>query len=559
MPNNDGPEKNFFSGFLPYFLIILTGFLLYFKTLFFDFTYLDDNVLILDNFHFLKNLSNIIQAFRIEVFYILHAPAAYYRPILTISFIIDAQLGGKSPFIYHLTNLLIHLLSSSLFFIFLAKLGFKKPLAFFFALIFTVHPVLTQAVAWIPGRNDSLLAVFIFSSFYYFLKFKETKKLSFYLLHLLFFALALFTKETAIVLIPLSLLYLYLIVEKKLSPLKEKIFLSIGWIIILTLWFPLRQAAMVNPLKMTVFDLFRSLSLNLPAVIPYLGKIIFPVNLSVLPILQDTSFVFGFLSLFLVTLLLSLSKKRRLNFIIFGAAWFIFFLLPSFIRPNPQIVADFIEHRIYLSLAGFFILLREIDFVKEIDFKKKRDFILGLAFIIVFSLITFFYSDNFKNRLNFWKNAASTSPHSPLAHRNLGAIYYLDKKLDLAETEYKKSLELNSQELMVHNNLGLIYMDKGQFDQAEEEYKKELTINPYYDNAHFNLGLLYFKLGKTKEAEKFWQKTIEINPDYFDAYQNLAILYYQQKDIPQAIYYLNQLQKRGISPPADILKILNYN
>lgn len=549
-------EVLFLKTWRPYTWIILIGFLLYLKTLFFDFTYLDDNVLILDNYRFLSNLSNIFQAFKEDVFF--SRSDAYYRPILTISFILNAQIGGVSPFVYHFTNIIIHLLASCLFFLLLIKLKCKRGLALFFSFIFTVHPVLTQAVAWISGRNDSLLAIFALLTFISFLNFLETEKWKYYIWHMLFFATALFTKESAFALILICILYLHFIIKERLFSLNKKI-LSAGWFAIIIFWFLLRQAALARPLPLTISNMARSLFQNLPAAAQFIGKIILPFNLSVLPIIQDTTFIYGFIAIILTVAALFLSRNKRNNFVIFGLFWFILFLLPSFIRPNPAIVADFIEHRVYLPMVGFIIMLLEIDFVKNLNIKKKRPVILGLLIIFAFAAITFIHSNNFKNRLNFWKNAARTSPHSPLAHRNLGAMYYLDGLLDEAESEYTKSLELNQEEKMAHNNLGLVYMDRGMFKEAEEEYKKELSINPDYDNAHFNLGLLYHKQGKLKAAESLWKKTLEINPDYIDAYHNLAIHYYNQKDFTQVNYYTKQLQKRGVQVNPKLLKALKRN
>ncbi len=539
----------------PLALICLVGFLLYLPTLFFNFTYLDDNVLILDNFPFLSNLGNIFQAFRMEVFHVLHASAAYYRPLLTISFILDANLGGQAPFIYHLTNVLIHLLASCLLYTLFIKLNYQKTLAFFLSLIFLVHPVLTAAVAWIPGRNDSLLTVFVLASFLFFLKFLEKRSSVHYLTSIVFFALALFTKETALVLIPMTLFYSAL-QENRAHSKESYIPLAIGWFLVIVVWFILRQAALVNPIPFTLNDVFKSIYLNFPAVVPYIGKIMLPVNLSVLPILEDSPLIYGFIAIALVSWLLFFSKKKRLSFILFGLIWFIFFLLPAFIRPNPEVVADFIEHRVYLPMIGFLIILAEIDWIKNLNFRRKKDLLAAVFVLLIFSSITFLYSFSFRNRLSFWTNAATNSPHSPLAHRNLGAMYYLDGNLDKAEPEYKKSLELNPREQMVHNNLGLIYMNKGQFAQAEEEYKKEFLVNPLYDNAHFNLGILYAKEGKFAQAEESWKKTIEINPDYAAAYQNLAILSYQANNLPQAVYYVRELQKRGLPINPELLKIL---
>lgn len=180
--------------------LMAAGALLYFKTLFFGWTYLDDNVLVINNTAFLSDLSNILQAFRQEVFHITHCSAAYYRPVLTVSFMLDAFFGGQNPFIYHFTNIAVHIAVSCLVFLLLQRIGYKRPSALFFSLIFTVHPALAQAVAWIPGRNDSLMALFGLSAFIFFLDFLKSGSIYYYCAHLFFLGLAFFTKETALIL-----------------------------------------------------------------------------------------------------------------------------------------------------------------------------------------------------------------------------------------------------------------------------------------------------------------------------------------------------------------------
>lgn len=539
--NDSGPA--FLRGPMAYALIAGAGFLIYFKSLFFGFTYLDDNVLIIDSFRFLRQLSNVLEAFRHEAFYILHSSAAYYyRPMLTVSFILDAQLGGVNPFIYHLTNIIIHLAASCLVFKLLAKLGYARQLAFFFSLIFSIHPILSQAVSWIPGRNDSLMALFGLASFIFFLYFLETKKIGYCLAHIFFLGLVIFTKESALALMPICILYFILIRPDSRS---SKSAVLLGWLAVSGLWFFMRSAALNSNLTpMTGMDMGKSIFMNLPALVQFVGKIIFPFNLSVLPIVQDTTFFYGILALALIASALFFSKSVRINFAIFGAIWFLAFLLPSFIRPNTEIVADFIEHRTYMPMVGFFILLLETDTVKKIDFGLRRYLAVCGAIVILLAGITFFHIDNFKSRLSFWLNAATRSPHSPLAHRNLGAMYYLDGLPDKAEPEYRKALELNPLEPMAHNNLGLIYASRGDIKKAEEEYKKELEINPFYDNAHFNLGILYYKLGEFKKAEALWKRVIELNPDYMDAYASLRVYYYNLGDFAQAAYFESKLKAR---------------
>ena len=506
-----------------FLLIWIVGFCLYFRSLFFGFTYLDENVLILDNLKFLQNWSNIRRAFTQEVFFISHSSAAYYRPLLTISFMFDSLFSGTSPFMYHLSNIILHLAASSLVYKLLTKLKYNAALSLFLALVFTVHPVLTQAVAWLPGRNDSLLTVFVLGGFIFLLRYLEKRRWYLYMGQLLLFAAALFTKETALVM-PVVFGF-YLIFVGKVREVGVFLKLFIGWGIVVVPWYLLRRLALKDPISMTVDDVLRSLWENLPALVQFMGKIFFPFNLSVLPIMQDTTFVWGVAGLGILSILVFLEVWQGKTWRpVFGIVWFLAFLLPSFIRPNPTLVADFIEHRIYLPLFGIFIILAQSKALQSFNWQKLVYKFGGLTVLGIFALITFWHSGNFANRLVFWKNAAANSPHSPLGQRNLGAMYYLAGQPDLAEVYYKKSLALNEYEPMVHNNLGLIYAGRGEYVLAEEEYKKELSFNKDYDNAHFNLGLLYYKLGRLDEAKQLWEKTLEINPDYSDAYQALKVL-----------------------------------
>lgn len=513
--------KIFLRTWRPYAWIAALGFILYAQTLFFGYVYLDDNAIILDNFRSISVLSNIFQAFRQNI---LAGFGAFYRPITVIPYILDAQFG-TGPFVYHFTNIAIHLLASCLLFLFLTKLGYKKILSFIFTLLFTVHPVSASVAAWIPGRVDSILAVFVLTAFIAFLEYLRTNNRLYYLLHLIFFALALFTKETALVLILMCLLYYFLIFKERAAFTGGFGVLALGWFLVSLGWYLARMMVLAGSPPLNITDTLKSL-FNLPAVVLYVGKMLLPFNLSVLPILRDSSLIFGLVTLSAVLVLLAFTKKRRYGFILFGASWLVLFLLPSLVFSDPSSFTGvaLYEHRIYLPLIGFIILLMETDLVRNnIDIKKKG-LVVGVLIIISFSAMTFIHSGDFKNRMNFWESAVRTSSHHPLAHRNLGAMYYLDGFPEKAEVEYKKALELNPSEPMAHNNLGVIYMNQNRFKEAEQEFQKELKINSYYDDAYFNYGLLCAKQGRLKEAAALWKRTLEINPGHIDAYRYLKAL-----------------------------------
>lgn len=483
----------FFSGWLdtwrPYFIIFLLGFLLYSKALSFGFTYFDDNALIIDNAPVLSQVRNIGDIFLSDVF--LGAAKYYYRPLLNLSFMAELPLAGALPFFFHLDNILLHILTAILIFILFKKLNYKKPLAFFFSLLFLFHPVLTQAVAWIPGRNDSLLAIFTFAAFISFLNFKEQPRLGYYLAYLGFLLLALFTKETAALLPALVILYFLIIEPSKISR-PDKYLLFIGSLAAGIIWYLFRRLALgSDPLAVDL--ILKSLPSSLPALFISVGKIIWPFNFSVLPILKDSSLIPGLIGLPVLAGVLFFSKEKRPAYLLYGAAWFLILIFPSFIRLNPIDTPDFLEHRLYLPLIGFLIVLGEIDFVKNLDFSKRPIKIGGALLLIFLALLTYNRLADFSNRLDFWQAAVKNSPHSPLAHRNLGVMYYFDGRLLEAENEYSQAIALNNHEPMVHNNLGVIYLNQKKFKEAEIEFNRELEINPGYDKALLNLADLKYR------------------------------------------------------------------
>jgi hypothetical protein len=556
---NKSEENNtpsFLRGFRPYIIILIIIAIIYSHTLNFKFTYLDDNRLILDNFHFISKISNIVEAFKHDVF-IDTTNNAYYRPIMTISLIIDAYLGGTSPLFYHLTNIIIHYLCSCLVFIFLLKLGYQRFPSFISSLFFTVHPALCQAVSWIGGRNDTLLALFILLSLITLISYLNTRKTTKLLIHLLTFTLAIFTKETALV-FPFLYIFISRIMNKKIFE-RQNISIFTSYLIIILLWYFMRKNALSNPLNYTLKDIINSIINNFPAILLYIGKTLLPFNLSVLPILSDNTLIWGYIVVVILIFLVYFSKNKNNLYMIFGIFWFIIFLLPAFIRPNLNLPADFIEHRIYLPMIGFIIFLLEAGNIKNIEFKINFLNIAILAILFLFSIINISYSYNFKDELSFWENARIHSPSYPLARRNLGAMYYLRGEIDKAEKEYLECLKLNPTEPMVHNNLGLIYMNRGEFKKAEEEFLTELKYYPNYDTAYYNLGLLYLRQSKINEAVNLFKKTIEINPYYFDAYEKLSLIFYILKDFKQSKFYIDEALKRNGKINPEIIKMVEQS
>lgn len=504
----------------PLLIIFVLGWLLYGQTLFFDFTYFDDQSLILENYNIVSRPENIGEIFLNDVFF--DSAKFYYRPLLNLSLMLDMNIGGALPVVFHFSNVLIHILAALLVFFLFKRLKYQEPLAFFLSLFFLFHPVLTQAVAWIPGRNDSLLALLTLAAFLSFLSFKDRPRLSAYLAYLFFFLLALFTKESAVFL-PFLVIFYFLAVERKVVAIRDRWLLVAGSAALMLIWFLLRLLALNGP-GLTLELALSSLSQNLPALLVSLGKTLLPFNLSVLPILADAKIIYGLIVTPLLLVALFFSRQKRSALIIFGFSWFLLFLLPSFIRPSTIDTPDFLEHRLYLPLIGFLIILAELDFVKNLDFKKKSLRFVLLIILLFLAACSWRQIQNFRDRLTFWEAAAAGSPHSSLAQRNLGVMYYLSDDWERAEKYYRRSLALKENERMAHNNLGVIYLNQGSYGRAEKEFYQELAVNPNYDKALFNLGDLYYRKKDFSRANDFFQAALQVNPRYYEAYEHWLIL-----------------------------------
>jgi tetratricopeptide (TPR) repeat protein len=559
----------------PYFLIVIAVFFVYFRALFFNYTWLDDNTLILDNSHFLRNFSNIGQAFLREVFF-EHEGTGHYRPIFTLSLMFDAQIGGTAPFMYHCTNLLLHMAAACLVFLFLTTFGVRRYAAFVLSIVFAVHPVLAQAVAWIPGRNEPLFAIFALSAMITLVRYWQNGEIRYLLGHCLFFALGLFTKETMAIFPLLSVFWICLTTRNKWAPpatmrqaFQEKLvrllFVATSWILPGVLWLLLRRIAFANnPIRHTPAEIAANVWHNCPALLLDIGKIIIPVNLSVFPILQDSLLLYGVFALALLSFLFlfHFSPARESGYrtpeksdnlclppfslFLFGLLWFLFFLVPSFAPAHSGYPAVFLEHDVYVPLAGLLLMLSGIQFVKKTDFPTNTAWLAVGVVIYFLSLVAEYHLTAFSSGVAFWENAAKNSPHHAVSRKNLGAMYYLDGKMASAEQEYNNALALSPQEPLIHNNLGLIYKWRGDDLKAQEEYKKEIAVNPGCSLAYFNWGVLCYGAGKKKDAEALWLKSHELAPGYTDALKNLCSYYRENGDTAKARQFSTALMEQGV-------------
>jgi len=442
-----------------------------------------------------------------------------------------ALYSGKAAWGYHLTNILLHVVSCCLLFYLLISLNYSGKVAFIAASIFSVHPVLVQAVAWIPGRNDILLTLWSLAAFIVWIKYLERNDILWIILHFIFGVSAVFTKETA-ALLPLVLL-LSAWLSRRTIPVKTYIVLVAGWLIIGLLWFYLKLVITPGAGEMAVIgldDLARGL-------LGYIGKIIIPLRFAAIPVPKDTGIVMGLIGAGILSAGMLYGIKNKRMFLL-GACWFIIFLAPNIFSSTDY--ANFMEQRLYLPLVGFIIMILELGFLGKVSQRPILSYILYSIVLVAFSSRTIIHAADFKDGKSFWEYAVETSPSLYYAHDMQGRLYLQGGEIDKAEESFLTAISLKKEYHHGYNNLGVAYLSQGKYIEAENSFRSALSLSPSYVDARMNIGSLYLQLGSLDSAKANFVKLLEYDPGNHQAINDLGITYYKMNLPDSAVICLNR-------------------
>ncbi len=553
--------------------LALLAFVLYYPSISYTFTELDDSIFIRDFAEYNDNLKNIIGAFGRGLFNATKDP--YYRPIFSDSMIMNYHISGIEIGSYHVVNILLHVASVLLLYKLFLKLHFRQLHAFLLAAIFAVIPVLTQAVAWIPGRNDTLLAVFTLSFFIFAISYSEEGKKNHLLFSILFLLLALFTKETAVFVAPAAFILLLFVLGTSFKS-KNNLTLYGSWVGCFAVWYIARAAATVHiTTTIGAGQMLTDFLHRLPIIIQYLGKIFFPFNLSVFPIQEDTVSYFGLAAVALIAALLFFSKNVNWKVVAAGFTVFLFFLLPALLVPanlNEQVF----EHRLYLPVIGILIVLSQTAIFKKLA--DKQLLIAVLAVCSVFFVVTFNHEKNFSDAFAFWHQASATSPHSAYANMMLGAredkaiqeqsfeiVSSDERKTWIKEPgeNLQKSFELftkayqqNPNEKYLNFYYGCMLQKKDSVMASEAYFLKEKKISDYIE-CDFYLARIAMMKQDTTGAMNYLKSYLQRAPANPQANNNLLLMYFSRGQFKEAKDLATRMRMAGLPVPAELMQKLN--
>ncbi|HKR06203.1 MAG TPA: hypothetical protein VJY62_16325 [Bacteroidia bacterium] len=542
------PENNKYA----IWILLAVTFLCYIRILGFNVTQLDDTVFINDKHEFISSFKNIPAAFTQGCF---NEKDIYYRPVLLVYFILLNPFTSKSSIaVYHLGSIIFHLLNVYLVFTLLYKLIKNKNHSLWLAAFFALHPAFTMAVAWIPGINDLLLSTFALCYFLTLIKIADGGTWKDILLNALFLFLGLFTKETGSFLPFGAALILWYKGSFKTFSSSIK-FLLVCNVAAWMAWFfarknvlPAEAASMINA------EMLSEALTKINGLIQYFGKCILPFNLTVFPTIENTNTLWGSLAILIVTVLIAMNKKRNYKEILFGAAWFVLFLLPIFFVPK-NINNQLFEHRLYLPVIGILFLLRQTIVFSSLTNADRNSIIIfiGLVWVIIIHL----YLPDFKDTFSFWYKAVAASPDNAYANKLLGIKLAENERKAEAVPYIQKAYNLDSTEKYIHLFMArLIYMPQQKWDSARYMLEREIKITPGFPDNYAELAHVCFELKDRAATEKYILKYLELNPRDEMLNSNLLLLYRDQGKYKQAKEQADKIRAMGIFVDENLYNVI---
>lgn len=483
--------------------------------------------------------SNIYNIFTQNILAGANGTSNYYRPLLLVSFIPNYLLSGTNPVLYHIVNDLIHLANGVLIYYLLLHWFGKKRIAFLAALLFLIHPLQTEAVAYVVGRGDPLSVLFILGGILLYIK----KRFWLAMGAMIF---AVLTRETG-VLFPAYLGIVLIAFEHKglfwerftYAFIKVLPFAGISAVYGIlrltvlnfqnTLNFSNQQNFYTEHVLYRIYTFFDALSLYVQLIFWPTGLHFFHDIPGSMTFWEGLVWLGGLIILACILWLFWLyRRKEKLAFNIWFFGLGIFFANLSL---SSGIVASInaraMEHWLYFSLFGVFTIVAW--YVDRLwSYLETYRPQLKTVCVTIFAVYCLFLGYQTIQRNLIWADSVAL---------------------------LKNILQYEPNNYHALNNLGNWYYDRRDNATAKFYWEQSIVANPYQPVAYTNLGYLASDEGRTLEAEKIFKKAIDLDPYYYNAYYNLLVLYIQEKRFPEALQVLETVQ--GKYPKKDFTTIEN--
>jgi tetratricopeptide (TPR) repeat protein len=519
------------------------------------FTNWDDHVYLTDN-PLVKNLSwNNIQAIFSSFL------MGNYHPLVPLSYALEHSLVGMSPFLYHLNNLLLHLGSTYVLYLILNRFTQSIPGSLAGAILFVLHPIHVESVAWVTERKDVLYTLFFLLATLKWMDYKSNGNKKAYAYSILFFILSCLSKGMAVVW-PFCLILIELIpnwgktegtiawkkLQNSILSLILPLTLGIGFGV-LTI-FAQRSEGAVRAESPFLFP--DNILIASRSILFYLEKTIAPIGLSAFypyPEPARTFPIYWYLSPALViSILVLIVFLIRKNLYPLAAALGLYLII---IFPVSQILpvgsAFAADRYFYLSSIGISLFLAYLWKFYETRITKQIGLIILSAMTLTWGVMTWNRSGIWNSTETLFLDVIKTYPNVPVAYNNIGNVYETKKEYQVAKGWYLQAVRVKPNYPEGLMNMGVVYERLNQFDSAlyyyytlKEYHPQHPKIHNVIANASNKFGNRQRESGDYQSADSLFRLSLQWDKNYTEAWNNLGNLAFSKGQIDSGIIFLKE-------------------
>lgn len=464
-----------------------------------------------------------------------------YVPLTILSFAAEYHFFGFDPFVYHLDNLLLHLSVAALIFLLARRMGLQLFGAAFAALLFALHPMHVESVAWVSQRKDLLYSFFYLLALRSYWRYIREYHWFSYVLSILCAFLSMLASPMALSL-PLVLLASDWFYGRRFS---GRVFLE-----------KIPHVAIVVPIAWVTYSqtpmpdgpLWEALHIWLWTVTFYIQKFFMPLEL--IPVYElprpislfQPAYAQSLIVFFLTAL--TLIRFRWNKWVVFAALYFflsIFFLLRS---------GEVADRWMYLPSLGICLAL---GWVFEQVFHECERKGSGMRKAFHFSMILFFLTLGARTLMQtkIWHNSITLSsyvihkwPGSAESYLKRGVAYLDIRQWDKAMEDFNKALALDPQMKKVHQHRAFVYFQNEEYDRALADLNVEAQRSPRDAEIYSSRGNVYQRMGELDKAMADYAQALQLDPDDAQIDMNIGNIHGMRGELEQALkFYDTALQK----------------
>ncbi|MBI91766.1 MAG: hypothetical protein CME05_00945 [Gemmatimonadaceae bacterium] len=453
--------------------------------------------------------------------------ARMYRPLLLTTYAINYAIDGAAGF--HVVNAILHAVVVLLFYCVMRRFGFSDHVSLMSALLFAVHPIVTEPVNYVSSRSSSLVTLSMLGAMLTLLapaRAGQAYRLTGWTL------LAVLTKATGVIIIPIVGWHLLL------SGQRHRWQLLVGPTIVVVMYVVGTASIIGKAIGSPVRDHVSQWLTQVKALSFYLQSMVMPTHLSIEPqfsisasvadatVLVATVFCFSGLVLFW-------RHRRGAQHLAFGGGWVLLALAPTLVVPLNVLVN---EHRLYPALPGF--LLCAGWFLEKMRQRTSRYGPWFFAGVVLLVLLTWQRNQVWASPISIWEAAIEQGPQMARPHVNLGKAHLEQERFEEAIRFTRRGLDLNPALARGHYNIATAYLHLARHEQAIAGFQRALELDPALLEAWNNLGNVYKEMGRYAEALDAYRQVVHARPSGA-IYHNLGSTYLATADYDSAAHYFD--------------------